>query len=498
MRLLIFGVLLLFSRPSFSANADIIRDLQLEFAAQTGTWFAPLSGWAVWLLIILATISYTWNAGQLVLSNADFQEFVRELVRMVMFTGFFLALIFNAQAWSQALINGFLFLGNDAAGAALGGTLNPAGILERGFILVGDIMDASSMTTYLAFLFISLAVLILYALIAAYALLVMAEMYVVTAAGVIMLGFGGSQWTVEYAQRYLTYCVSVGAKLYVMFLIIGLGEQFIYSWAISPALDKSSLVIGLVIIGVLVILAILVKMLPDMIQGIISGSSIGNSTPSIGSMFAAAAGAALGGVAGTAGAGLAVKEAANLAEHQLSDGGAGGALGEAANIGESLGESSTAENGGSTPLTSPSNASSSPSLGALAGQTMKNLSHAAAANIAGKIMGDYSHTHGTMGGSMAQHMKAERMGTPHANTPSHLGGGSMSAAPSSMSGFGTRGATGWFAESGGFSSLSPEYQAQAQEAHQTWQESDPNIHTFNLNEYVDYVQARHRETAENN
>ncbi|EGU0150135.1 P-type conjugative transfer protein TrbL [Vibrio parahaemolyticus] len=498
MRLLFFTVLLLFTRSGYAANADIVSDLQNAFAAQTATWFAPLSGWAVWLLIILATISYTWNAAQLVLSNADLQEFVRELVRMVMFTGFFLALIFNAQAWSQALINGFLFLGNDAAGPSLSGNLNPAGILERGFILVGDIMNASSMTTYLAFLFISLAVLILYALIAAYALLVMAEMYIVTAAGVIMLGFGGSQWTVDYAHRYLTYCVSVGAKLYVMFLIIGLGEQFIYNWAINPALDKSSLIIGLTIIGVLVILALLVKMLPDMIQGVISGASIGHSTPSVGSMFAAGAGAAIGAGAGALGAGLAVKEAANLAEHQLSEGGSSGLLGEAASIGESLGESSTAENSNSTPLSSPSNATRSPSTLAVAGQTMKNLGHAAAANIAGRIMGDYAHTHGTMGGSMAQHMKAERMGTPHANSPSHLSSGGSISGASSMSGFGQRGATGWFAQTGGYNSLSPEHKTQAQEAHLNWQESDPQIHTFNLNEYVQYVQDRHKEKAENN
>ncbi|MFT2112725.1 type IV secretion system protein [Marinomonas sp. 2405UD68-3] len=91
---------------------------------------------ATWLLLIsLATIAWTWSAGQMVLRNADLQEFMVELVRLVIFVGFFLALILNADTWSTALINGFMWTGNQVAGTGITGDINTAAILELGFIV---------------------------------------------------------------------------------------------------------------------------------------------------------------------------------------------------------------------------------------------------------------------------------------------------------------------------------------------------------------------------
>lgn len=135
--------LLLFSGQALGADADVIQSLQDEFRDQTGTWFGPLKSIATWLLISLATIAWAWSAGQMVLRNADLQEFVVELVRLVIFVGFFLALILNADTWSTALINGFMWTGNQAAGTGITGDVNPAAILERGFILGARIIEAS-------------------------------------------------------------------------------------------------------------------------------------------------------------------------------------------------------------------------------------------------------------------------------------------------------------------------------------------------------------------
>ena len=406
--------LLLFSGQAFGADADVIQSLQDEFQAQTGQWFGPLKNIATWLLISLATIAWAWSAGQMVLRNADLQEFVAELVRLVIFVGFFLALILNADTWSTALINGFMWTGNQTAGAGITGDINPAGILERGFILASQIIEASGTLTIVIFGLLALVALVLYALIAAYALLVMAEMYIVTAAGVLLLGFGGSQWTAEYAKRYITYCVSVGAKLYVLFLVVGLGEQFIYNWAIAQEKDQIATVLA--IIGTLVMLAILVKMIPDLIQGIINGASIGGSTPTIGGMAMAAGGAAAGAVAGMAGGAMAVREASKLAEEQLG-GGSGLTSGMAPGGGVPAGSnfSGGASSTGSGPLPMPysttggAGKAGGPSMLAHTGQTMKNLTKAAGQTLGGRIMGDYNSRHGSFGGSMAQKMRADRL-----------------------------------------------------------------------------------------
>ena len=427
-KILVSVVLLLLSSQAL-ADAAVIQSLQDEFRAQTRTWFGPLENIATWLLISLATISWTWSAGQMVLRNADFQEFMVELVRLVIFVGFFLALIINADTWSTALINGFIWSGDQATGAGITGDLNPAAILERGFILSSNIIEASGTLTFLAFAIVALFALALYALIAAYTMLVMAEMYIVTAAGVLLLGFGGSQWTADYAKRYISYCVSVGAKLYVIFLVVGLGEQFVYRWAINQ--DKSQFVVLLSIIGVLIMLVILVKMIPDLIQGIINGASMGNGTPSIAGMAAALGSTAAGVATGVAGGLTAVNEASKLATAQLGGDASSGSKGGGG--GSSLGGGSLGNNKSPLPMPGGGNASGAALGGAgrmaHAGQTMKNL-----AKAAGGALGERM-TRGTFGESMAQKLRAEKISMldegGNANSTGDQGGMSGSMGPGS-------------------------------------------------------------------
>ena len=48
------------------------------------------------------------------------------------------------------------------------------------------------------------------------------ESYFVISSGVILMGFGGSQWTNQFAINIIRYAVSVGAKLFMVQLVIGL------------------------------------------------------------------------------------------------------------------------------------------------------------------------------------------------------------------------------------------------------------------------------------
>jgi len=320
--LLVFTLCVGFSNVGYTANMaqETVSDLQGSFRAQTNRWFDPIKRAAQWLLLSLALLAFMWTGIQMVLKNADFQEILVELVKMVMTVGFFLAVIMYADTWSAALINGFMWIGNQAAGASstLGsGSLDPAGILGRGFTLAGQIIAVKTgwnPITPLLLAIIALVAFLIYAAIAAYCLLTMAEAYIVTAAGVIFLGFGSTNWTDEYARRYITYCVSIGAKLYALFLVIGIGEQLIHSWAIGE--DKTAIMSAISIVGVLFLLLMLVKMIPDIVQGLINGVSLGSGTPSIGGMLAAAAGGAAGAAVGAVGGTAAIQQAYKLAGAQ--------------------------------------------------------------------------------------------------------------------------------------------------------------------------------------
>jgi type IV secretion system protein TrbL len=85
---------------------------------------------------------------------------------------------------------------------------------------------------------------------------------------------GGSQWTKDYAIRTLQYAVSVGAKIFVLQLIAGIGLVLINDWTASLDVNKNIDLVG--IIGCSVILLALTKIIPEMVQGIINGTSIGS------------------------------------------------------------------------------------------------------------------------------------------------------------------------------------------------------------------------------
>ena len=46
----------------------------------------------------------------------------------------------------------------------------------------------------------------------------------------LLLGFGGSRWTVSFAEGYLVHAMRVGVRLFVLFLLIGVGMTFPTLW----------------------------------------------------------------------------------------------------------------------------------------------------------------------------------------------------------------------------------------------------------------------------
>jgi len=309
------------------------------FQSAAADWIDPLRQAAKWLLLTLATISVVWKFGLLALQQADFQEFVVELVRMILFVGFFLALIEYADTWSEQLIEGFAFLATQASGTSgydIVGDINPTRVLMRGLDLSTLIYNsATGWASSFVYALLTIPIIIFYALIAAFVLLVFCETYFVTAAGVILLGFGGNQWTNDYAVRYITYCVSVGMKLFVTLLIVGLGEQLINGWAVNVG---NWAAIGTVfsLIGVLMLLVVLVWMLPNLVQGIVNGASLssGSGSGSFGAVAGLAGGAAIGAGAASFGAAKsvasgasAVQDAVKLAQSQVGGAAASAAAG---------------------------------------------------------------------------------------------------------------------------------------------------------------------------
>ena len=314
-----------------------------------------------------------------------------------MFVGFFLLLLTNAESWTGMVVDSFIA----AAGIATGGTLqvDAGGVLNQGITLADRIWDAANPLTTIPMGMAALVVVVIYGAIAAYMLLVMAEMYIVTAAGSLLLGFGGSAWTVDYARRYITYTLSVGVKMYALFLVVGMGSQFLDSWVFGVDVGVIDQLFGLV--GVLFVLMLLVVTVPNMIQGIVNGSSIGSGGPAITGMVSGVANMAGGAALAAVRGGAAVGQAASLTAAQAGAGGVRDALA-----------------GGMT-------------KGQLAGGMAKNMAAGLAGQALGKALGQ---------NSLAGLMRGERMsmpgptGTPRGAADLHGIGGFGPATPEAPAG----------------------------------------------------------------
>ncbi|MGR0671107.1 P-type conjugative transfer protein TrbL [Escherichia coli] len=283
-------------------------------------WGPKLQGYARNLLFLLAGIQFVWTFGNLIWQSADVGEMFRELIKFVMTIGFFLALLTYSTEWSTAIVNSFREAGSQASGFAQ--ELMPGDVFTLAIKLAQKVLSNISLFDLETAVVIALSgviILLCFAFIAAFMFVTLVESYVIINAAVLFIGFGGSQWTREFAIAPLRYAVAVGAKLFVLTLIVGLIMSVSDRWfanydgTIGPTLT---------LLGLSLVCAYLSRSIPELIAGMITGSSFGGGS-AIGGMAMAAAAAATGLAAGTMMAGGA--NAAGGAAGALGGGSGGGA-----------------------------------------------------------------------------------------------------------------------------------------------------------------------------
>lgn len=304
---------------SFTGLLDLVKN-------SAAVWDGKLRGYAQRLFWLLATIQLVWTFFPLVFKQADFGEIVGELIRFIMVIGFFYALLLFSADWAEAVVNSFRQAGATAAG--LGSTgLKPGDIFGTAVELANTMDNVETWNPLTAFMIAisSLVVLLCFAFIAAFMGLTIIESYVVINASALFMGFGGSQWTREYAMAIVRYAVSVGAKLFVLTLIVGLIIDSAKGWAAAynANADDASM---WTMVGLSLACAYLAKTIPELIAGMISGTSAGGGS-NVGAMAAAAVAGAAAAAATIATAGAAAPAAAGAMGAGTGGLGAGGLAG---------------------------------------------------------------------------------------------------------------------------------------------------------------------------
>lgn len=381
--LALFGAAFLLWAGTAAAAGDITQGnemnglLRMLYGA-ANEWSPRLQGYALTLLGSLALIQLVWTFIPLAMKQADLGEILAELIRFFMVIGFFYAVIQHSVPWATAIVDSF----REAAGTAsgLGRALQPGDMFAVAVDFSRTIVEGISVFSPGKAVLIALVgclVLLCFAFIAAFMFVTLVESYVIINASVLFFGFGGSQWTRDFAIAPLRFVIAVGAKLFVLTLIVGIIVSSAKSWLAAYTNDEASL---MTLAGLALVCAYLTKTIPELIGGMISGTSMGGGS-AIGGMAAAGAAGAAAAVATIATAGAAAPAASALGA--ASSGGAASGVGGIGGGGIAAAINSSFA-GGSVPAAAATSGSTASGLGAsTSGQATAKTASPSGARVGG-------------------------------------------------------------------------------------------------------------------
>jgi len=290
---------------------NVIHDVITRYSTAASKWATKIEGHATWLFWVLVTISMVWTFGIMAIRQAGLNEFFAEFVRFTLFTGFFWWLLQNAAThlkFAPGIVDSMRQLGGEASG--LGTDFGPASIVNIGFDIFSRAVDQLSVwdmaDSIIGFL-LSVLILIILTLVAVNIVVTLITAWILMYAGIIFLGFGGSRWTTDFAINYYKAVFGIGASLFAMTLLVGIGVDILNQYYTSMSGGTDFREMAVVLIASIVLL-FLVDKVPTLIAGIITGASIGQGVGSfgtgaaVGAMGMAAAGAGMAGSALMAGA----------------------------------------------------------------------------------------------------------------------------------------------------------------------------------------------------
>ncbi|WP_279140074.1 P-type conjugative transfer protein TrbL [Bilophila wadsworthia] len=317
------------------SNQNMFNSVLAKYQYASSSWAHIIQERAEWLFGSLALISFSWQFSQIVGSrgSSPFTEMIGELLKFVIFCGFYLWLLRNGPDFALKIIRSFMMIGAQAGGQE---NLEPSGIVDLGFTIYDaaqqnlDIWSGTSIAAYI----ISLIVLVIFALIGINMLLQLCSAWVLAYAGIFFLGFGGSKWTSDMAVNYFKTVLGLGASLMTMTLLIGIGTSIVTeSIAQMDTSGAQNLTEMAVLLITSITLFMLVDKLPSMVAGIINGASVGST-----GIGAFGAGAAIGTAAAAMGmAATSISESVSTLI-KAGTGGAGLAAGFQAVKNEMMGE----------------------------------------------------------------------------------------------------------------------------------------------------------------
>ena len=295
-----------------SSGAGFLTALQNQFTSATSLWMTKSLAIGKNIFVGLAGLDIAWTGVNWLLKKNDLSDFIAAFTLKMLSLLFFYMLMTEAPTWLPTIIDSLKSAGSQVGAAApvsAGATLDPSTVFGQGMSVSAAMWNAmkaaesvwhpvDSVAFILGTVAASIMVLAAYALIAVQILITNVEVAIVLGGGAILLGFNGSKWTQFFPEKYIGYIFNVGIKLFVLYLVTGLGQTLADGWISTLAgyatNPESFTLQGPVTIGVA---GLMYGAMGVMVPGIAGTMLSGSPSMSLGNTMGAAAGVA-GGLAG--------------------------------------------------------------------------------------------------------------------------------------------------------------------------------------------------------
>lgn len=192
------------------------------------------------LFVVLWSIDFAWSAGVWLLS--EIQDFWGRLMRKLLVFFLLWGLLTIAPFWLWRVLEGFGFLAEELTGVD---GLSPSAVFDQGVHLFFSMFSsweqiASLFNPVGVFLrlFTAVTLLVAFTLIAAALVRVLIEGALALGGLPLFLGFAGHSLSWGLAEGYLRYLVHLGVRVFVIYLLVGVGNNLAGIW--DRALQEAS------------------------------------------------------------------------------------------------------------------------------------------------------------------------------------------------------------------------------------------------------------------
>jgi type IV secretion system protein TrbL len=251
-------------------DAGILDGLVHAYQDTSSSWLARIQPLAQSTFAILATLELAVSGLFWALGRESLDAVAAALLRKFLVLAVLFSLLTLVPLWLPTVPLGF-----EAAGQAASATtaVNPSLVLALGNTIAARMLlsfgaygilvnPVGVMVASLTAFFVAVA----FCLVAAQLCLTLIETYLVLSGGALFLGFAGFRGTAPLAEGYLAYAFQVGARIYLLYLLVGVGTGLAQQWAMldfSPGLGaQPSLVNHFQVLCGSIIFCLLVWILP--------------------------------------------------------------------------------------------------------------------------------------------------------------------------------------------------------------------------------------------